>query len=121
MEDGEPVVDAATLQQLRALQSEHEPSIVDELVDDFLERVPARLSRMRDALATDNAEALEHEAHGLTGSSGALGVRRLYVRSKALEEHVRREGVTNAAFLLEAVERAWDEARPALIEVAGSL
>ncbi len=118
MVNAPPVVDLPTLDRLRELQSEHEPSLVAELVEEFLTRVPQRLARMRAALAAGDAEALELEAHSLVGSCGALGVLRMRVSCQGLEVLAQRRHLAHAATALEEVSRAFDEAQPVLTEAA---
>jgi HPt (histidine-containing phosphotransfer) domain-containing protein len=118
MTDDAPVVDLLILEGLRALQSEHEPSLVAELVGEFLTRAPERITRMRAALAEGDAEALEFEAHRLAGSCGVLGVIRLRLRCRELEELAHQGALAQAAAALDEVGRGLDEASPVLAEAA---
>ena len=118
MPDEAPVVDLPTLDRLRALQIEHEPSLVAELVGQFLTHAPERITRMRAALAAGDAAALEFEAHGLAGSCGVLGVTRMRTRCRALEELARQGNLAQAPAALDAVIRSFEEASPVLAEAA---
>jgi len=118
MTDEAPAVDLATLDQLRALQIEHEPSLVAELVGEFLTRAPERIARMRAALEAGDKGALEFEAHGLAGSCGVLGVVRMRARCRELEELARQGALAQAPAALDEVIRSLDEARPVLTEAA---
>jgi HPt (histidine-containing phosphotransfer) domain-containing protein len=118
MMNAPPVVDLPTLERLRELESEHEPSLVAELVGEFLTRVPQRLARMRAALAAGDAAGLELEAHSLVGSCGALGVLRMRVSCQGLEALAHQGTLGPAAASLEQVARDFDEASPVLSEAA---
>lgn len=118
MTDEAPVVDLAILDGLRALQIEHEPSLVAELVGHFLARVPERIAKMRAALAAGDGAALEFEAHGLAGSCGVLGVLRLRARCRELEELARQGALAQAPAALDEVIRCLEEASPVLTEAA---
>ncbi len=118
MTDEAPVVDPLILDGLRALQIEHEPSLVAELVGQFLSRAPERISRMQAALTAGDAAALEFEAHGLAGSCGVLGVLRLRIRCRELEELARQGALAQARAALEEVIRCLQEASPVLTEAA---
>jgi HPt (histidine-containing phosphotransfer) domain-containing protein len=118
MTDEAPVVDLSILDGLRALQIEHEPSLVAELVGQFLSRAPERITRMRSALAAGDAAALEFEAHGLVGSCGVLGVLRTRTRCRELEELARQGALARASAALDEVIRCLEEASPVLTEAA---
>jgi HPt (histidine-containing phosphotransfer) domain-containing protein len=114
-----PILERRALERLRALQIEGEPDLVAELAGDFLARAPQRLERMRASLAAGNASALDFEAHTLAGGSGMLGLKRLHGHCQALEARVRDGTLTDAAPLLAEVERAFAEARVALLAEVG--
>jgi HPt (histidine-containing phosphotransfer) domain-containing protein len=118
MTDEVPTVDLPTIDQLRALQIAHEPSLVAELVAEFLARAAERIARMRTALAAADADALEFEAHGLAGSCGVLGVFRMSTRCRELEELARRGALSQAPAALDAVIHSLEEASPVLAEAA---
>lgn len=114
-----PVVDLPTLERLRELEIEGEPSLVAELVGEFLTRVPQRLARMRAALEAGDAAALELEAHSLVGSCGALGVLRMRTSCQDLEALAHQGKLGPAATsAVEQVARDFDEASPALTQAA---
>jgi HPt (histidine-containing phosphotransfer) domain-containing protein len=110
-----PILDRDVLGRLRALQTQDDPHLVSELVDDFLAKAPQRLARMREQLAAGDARALDFEVHGLVGSSGALGLMRLHGHAQALELLARGGTLEGAEGLLAEVEQAFTEARTALL------
>jgi histidine phosphotransfer protein HptB len=118
MSKEEPVVDLPTLERFRALQLEDEPSIVAELVGEFLARAPQRLARMRNALEAGDGAALAHEAHTLVGSCGVLGMFRLRLHCRELEALAFQGALKEAAAALDEVSRRLDEAIPVLTEAA---
>ncbi|MBN1205842.1 MAG: Hpt domain-containing protein [Myxococcaceae bacterium] len=118
MPDKEPVVDLPTLQRFRALQLADEPSLVAELVSEFLRRAPQRLERMRKALAAGDRGVLALEAHTLVGSCGMLGLFRMRVRCRELEALAYEGAPAEAAATLEEVSRCFEEASPVLTEAA---
>jgi HPt (histidine-containing phosphotransfer) domain-containing protein len=87
-----------------------------ELVETFLEELPAEWARLCDAVARRDAPALRDSAHKLAGSLGIMGARRAVQLSRVLE-HMGRDG------RLDDVDAAWaaltaslDEVRPALAD-----
>ena len=119
MTDEAPTVDLSTLDRLRELQLEHEPSLVAELVGEFLTRAPQRIERMRAALEARDMAALEFESHGLAGSCGVLGVIRMRICCLELEELARRGALAQAPAALDEVIRCLEDARPILTDAAG--
>jgi HPt (histidine-containing phosphotransfer) domain-containing protein len=118
MTDEVPTVDIPTLDRLRALQREHEPSLVAELVGEFLARAPQRIALMRAALEAGDTAALEFESHGLAGSCGVLGVIRMRICCLELEELARRGALALAPAALDQVIRSLEEATPILNDAA---
>jgi HPt (histidine-containing phosphotransfer) domain-containing protein len=118
MTDEAPTIDQPTLDRLRALQREDEPSLVAELVQEFLARAPQRIARMRAALEAGDSTTLEFEAHGLAGSCGVLGVIRMRLCCLELETLVRQGSLAKAPTALEQVIRSLEEATPVLHEAA---
>jgi PAS domain S-box-containing protein len=71
-----PTLDAQALSKLRELESEV-PGLVGDVVSTFFAEAPGRLERLRACAAAGDLRALEAAAHGLRGSAGAVGARRL--------------------------------------------
>lgn len=118
MTDEVPVVDLPIIEELRALQSEREPNLVADLVREFLARAPQRIAQMEAALLAGDAAALEFEAHGLAGSCGVLGVFRLRLRCRELEQLAKQGALAQAPAALDEVKRSLAEASPVLLEAA---
>lgn len=70
---GSPAIDADTIDGLRLLEDDDEPSVIGELVDLFLATVPPRLAAVDAALAAGDRTALGKVAHSLKSSSANLG------------------------------------------------
>ncbi|WP_257452869.1 Hpt domain-containing protein [Archangium lipolyticum] len=115
MEDAVPILNMEHLARLRELVDPEEPQALAELVHRYLASIPPQLEDMRQLLAAGKAEALEHEAHGLAGSSGMYGMPRVRQCSQKLQARARRNELRGAEELLADVERAFEEARPRLL------
>ncbi len=109
-----PVLDPSYLDRLHQLQEITGRSVVGEIVDSFLGEVPRRLSRLREALATGDGEALAFTAHSLKGSSAQLGALRLASLSHALELAGREGSLEEAAGIVDEIEREIERVTPAL-------
>jgi HPt (histidine-containing phosphotransfer) domain-containing protein len=92
----QPGLDAATLDELRALAGD-DPAILDELIATFLEDAPALLNAMRDAIERQDADALRLAAHSLKSAGAQFGALALSAQCKALEQQAKAgvmEGAT---------------------------
>ncbi|HEX3557342.1 MAG TPA: two-component regulator propeller domain-containing protein [Thermoanaerobaculia bacterium] len=111
-----PVLDPSYLDRLRQLQEITGRSVLGEIVDGFLGEAPRRLSRLREALAAGDGEALAFTAHSLKGSSAQLGALRLAALSHALELAGRQGSLDGAAGMVDEIEREIERVAPALKE-----
>ncbi len=69
----EPAIDPKALDQIRELDLGGDVHPLVELADLFIEDVPARFERLRQAINSRNVQQIEESAHGILGSSGNMG------------------------------------------------
>ena len=81
----EPVVDASVLAEVRGTEDGADDGLA-ELVSDFLAEARTSVEELRAAVEEGSAEQVARLAHGLKGSSGSLGARRLSLVCGELEE-----------------------------------
>lgn len=118
-------LDRRVFASLAALESDM-PGFLRQLVVEFHEEASRRLVAIGEALRAGNSAALAFEAHGLWGSCGTLGARRMAILAGCLEV-MGREGRTEDGLPLlpaleseyQAVRRALDTANP-LAEIAAA-
>ncbi|ATB28063.1 Hpt domain-containing protein [Melittangium boletus] len=115
MEQQALAMDVRQLEKLSVLQDEQAPNLVAEMAQGFLARTPAKLTRLRELLASGNAGQLANEAHGLATSSGMFGMMRVRLLCKTLENLARDSGLEGAETLVAQVEHSFAEARPLLV------
>jgi two-component system, sensor histidine kinase and response regulator len=118
-ESGAPTddpIDRSVLANLRELQGEDEPDIVAELAEMFLEEVPVRLARLREAVETGDASSVEHRAHTLKGSSGSMGAVGMEAICAELEEIGRSEELAGAPELISRLGEEFGRVRVAFRE-----
>ncbi len=116
--DAEPVVDAAALDELRSYQVDGEPDVLDALIGKFLDSARRDCAEVRAAVGRGDAEMLRRVAHGLKGTSGMFGARRLWAISAQIEVLSKQGAIGEAGPLvssleleLEAVARALEAER----------
>ncbi len=94
-------LDQDVIDSLRELDGE----TFGELVDLFLEDTPPRLRALEEALAGDDADALEQAAHALKSSCGNLGAVVMSDMLRTLESMGRAGDLSGAARVLERTNR----------------
>jgi CheY-like chemotaxis protein len=109
-----PIVDPRVLASLRAFEAEGSPGFLAQVVARFLESVPQRLPRLRDAILAGDAASMERLAHGLKGSAANLGARRMAGLCHQIEVLGRARKTDGAGSLAEAAGREFEAARRAL-------
>ncbi len=114
-------VDFRVIEGLRELQNEGEPDLLTELVEMFLSDVSSRLASLREAVETEDAQAVEQIAHALKGSCGNMGASRMAELCAELQDVGASGDLSRAPGLLEGTEAEFDRVRPVLeAETAGS-
>jgi HPt (histidine-containing phosphotransfer) domain-containing protein len=99
--DQPAVLDHEVLDGLRQLTPPGEPDVLTEVLKLFLDEVPPRLARLRNACAAGNIEEMHRTAHSLKGSAGNIGARRLYDVCRQLDEISKSGALADAAPLVD--------------------
>lgn len=81
-----PVLDPAVLERLRQLALPGEAEVLTEILTTFLEDVPQRIDRLRNASAAGNIQEVRRVAHSLKGSAGNIGARSMFEVCRRLDE-----------------------------------
>lgn len=92
---GDPLqikLDKKALDQIRYLETQGQPSILNQVIDAYLEVCPAVLAALLVGVQSSNAEAIEFNAHSLKSSSASLGASDFSALCRQLE-HAGRSGV----------------------------
>jgi HPt (histidine-containing phosphotransfer) domain-containing protein len=97
---GESPLHPERLESLRRLGELAGRSLLREVVDLYLEEMPLRLERLREALHQSDGPALTLAAHSLKGSSDQIGAVRMAALSAALEQRGVSDDLASAAPLL---------------------
>jgi HPt (histidine-containing phosphotransfer) domain-containing protein len=101
----EPQVLAPTvIESLRQLTPPGEPDVLTEVLQMFLDEVPPRIDRLRNAMTAGNIEEVYRTAHSLKGSAGNIGAERLYGVCKQIDELGRAGNLANLAPFVAALD-----------------
>jgi CheY-like chemotaxis protein/HPt (histidine-containing phosphotransfer) domain-containing protein/anti-sigma regulatory factor (Ser/Thr protein kinase) len=82
-------MDRSVLESLRALETDA-PGLVSDVLGTFLRDTPVKLARLAAALEQQDAATAERSAHGVKGSSGAIGATRMTALSLEIERNCRQ-------------------------------
>ena len=85
-----------------------------EVIDLFLDDYPSTLEKIKSAVASGDANALEQHAHSLKGSVSTFGAGRAFEAAFELEKRGRAGDLTGAQEGLLRLEQALESLRPEL-------
>ncbi|MES2130464.1 MAG: response regulator [Pseudomonadota bacterium] len=108
---GADVIDRRRIEQLRELEDESNPTLVDDLIQMFFNDCPAHLAKLAQALAAGDAGAVEAGAHRLLSGIDNLGALRMHGRCVMLERLGKEGRLDEAPDVLEALGREFEVAR----------
>ncbi len=108
------ILDYGRLEQLQTLARRSDAGIFTRLLMSFVEEVPLRLGRLRDAARNHEAKALFEIAHSLKGISGNLGANRMTELCQELQVMGHEGAMDDAPFLVGQVEEEFLHVKRAL-------
>jgi HPt (histidine-containing phosphotransfer) domain-containing protein len=108
-------LNASRLAELDDLDYEGEPSIVVELIDDFLGSAPVSISALKEAQAALALEPAQRIAHTLRGSSRNIGADRMGALCSRIESLANEEALASAEPIIRDIETEFELARLALV------
>jgi PAS domain S-box-containing protein len=89
--------------------------LLKEVVELFLDDYPSTFEKIKSAVASRDAKALEHHAHSLKGSVSTFGAARAFEAAFTLEKQGRSGNLTGAPDGLLQLEQALEALRPELL------
>ena len=93
----EPVIENQAIEDLRALSPDGGNDFLRELIEIYLQDVPARLGEIDQGLAAPDAVVVARAAHTIKGSSSNFGARRLADAAHEVERHGKAGDLAAAA------------------------
>jgi len=91
--------------------------LLKEVVELFLDDYPSTFEKIKCAVATRDATALEHHAHSLKGSVSTFGAGRAFEAAFTLEKQGRSGDLTGSQEGLLQLEQALEALRPELVRL----
>jgi PAS domain S-box-containing protein len=91
--------------------------LLKEVVELFLDDYPSTFEKIRNAVASRDATALEHHAHSLKGSVSTFGANRAFEAAFALEKQGRSGDLSGVQDGLSQLEQALEALRPELVSL----
>jgi PAS domain S-box-containing protein len=88
--------------------------LLKEVIELFLDDYPGTFEKIKGAVASSDASALEHHAHSLKGSVSTFGANRAFEAAFALEKQGRSRDLSAAQEGLSQLEQALEALRPEL-------
>ena len=107
-----PLIDTGVLRNIAALAK---PTLLNSMIDLYLQHSPSLLEAIETAAANMQADALLQAVHTLKSSTSNLGGTRLTMVAKECEVSVREGGMTQVAPLVTRVRREYREFCAALV------
>ncbi|MBN1904862.1 MAG: response regulator, partial [Deltaproteobacteria bacterium] len=77
-----------------------EKSLINNILNDFCEYLPDKLSALKDACAKNDSHLVKHEAHALKGSSGNIGAIALQKIARQIENWAKSGDITGIDTLI---------------------
>ncbi len=116
----EPHVDPQVIAELRELD-DGGSALLPELLGNFLQKTPGRLRDLAEALERRDGPRLRSGAHGLRGSAGGVGAKRLTALATALEFQAAAEPMGDLGAAVSAIETEFEHVAGALRAVLAEL
>ena len=110
-----PVLDTSLLDEIRSLQREGAPAILERVLNTYLEETPKLVAELNNALSAGDAALLKRAAHTLKSSSANVGAKALSLHCKELERMAASMTPAQCADMVHEAERKFQAAREALL------
>ena len=121
-EAGEAVLNSAALDNIRGLQRQGKPDLLERIVKLYMDDSPGLINALRDSIDKGDAGQIRMLAHRFKSGSANLGALKLAEMCKQLEESGRNDEIGNAVTLLNRIEAEFRVVAVALLnEAAGDV
>ena len=108
------ILDAAALQNLRAMQRPGRPDVLGRIIDLFYSDAPRLLGQLEVAAEASDAAALQLAAHTLKSSCANVGALGLSATCREIEQYARGNDVGSALSHIRGIQQELDRVLAAL-------
>jgi signal transduction histidine kinase/DNA-binding response OmpR family regulator len=108
-------LDHMILENIRALQKEGEPSLIDKIIVIYLQTTPNLLQELRQALDASDADRMRKAAHSLKSSSANVGAMKLSELCKEVEILGKCGSTKGAGMFMANIEREFQQVEKSLM------
>ncbi len=108
-------LDQMILENIRALQKEGEPSLIEKIIAIYLQTTPKLLQELRQAIDTSDADAMRKVAHSLKSSSANVGAVKLSELCKEVETLGKAGLIKGAGMVVANIEREYQQVEKSLM------
>ena len=112
--EGSVYLDRNALDKVRALQREGKPSVLNRLIDIYLDNSAQLVSDLENGIAANDSEAVTINAHSLKSSSANIGAKRLADICRQMEENGRAAKLDSISVLFDQLSSEFAEVCEAL-------
>jgi len=118
-EPSDEILDKTALNNIRALQINGAPDVLERVINLYLDDTPKLLQKLKQAVAAEDAPEIERAAHKLKSSSATLGAIKLTQRCKELEALARLDSPDKAKEVFSEFEALYNSVQVALTAERG--
>ncbi|MCC7596109.1 response regulator [Janthinobacterium sp. FW305-129] len=112
--DASPILDAAALQNLRAMRRPGRPDVLGRIIDLFYSDAPRLLGQLEMAAGASDAAALQLAAHTFKSSCANVGALGLSATCREIEQYARSNDVGSALRHIRGIQQELDRVLAAL-------
>ncbi|HEX3728919.1 MAG TPA: Hpt domain-containing protein [Opitutaceae bacterium] len=109
-----PVIDPATIENLRALSPDDNGEFLKEISEMFLSDTPQRIAELEQSMATGDGTRFTRAAHSIKGSSANLGATALQEAAARLEHDSRQAPLPTLQPLVDSLKGEFERAKTEL-------
>jgi CheY-like chemotaxis protein/HPt (histidine-containing phosphotransfer) domain-containing protein len=120
-ETGVAILDTTVLSRLQGLEDEANPTLMADILGEFLKEAPLRAGGLEKALAAGDRKGLGFLAHSLKGSAGMIGAMRLQATCAQLEETAALETLDRLEGMVANVHTDLSELQDRIVRFAPTL
>jgi signal transduction histidine kinase/DNA-binding response OmpR family regulator len=118
--DETAAIDVQVLAKLRELESDM-PGLLADVITTYLRETPGRIERIIAAVNGGDAKSAQQGAHGLKGSSSALGALRMAMLCEEIEHGSAAGRLDGCALLIASLTREFERVNRSLLREQGAL